>query len=163
MEFMKRIIGVMGGSVCTPEEYELARATGRLVAERGFILLCGGGTGVMEAAARGAKEADGWTMGILPGSDARESPPNPYIDIVVFTGLSDARNAVNIKSAEAVVAIGGGPGTLSEIGLALRNHKPVFALKTWAVTRPGADLSNFYVVETLEELGARLDYILNKP
>jgi len=81
----------------------------------------------MEAAARGAKEAGGLTLGILPGSDASGSPPNRHIDIAVFTGLSDARNAVNVKSAEVVIAIGGGHGTLSEIGLALRDGKPVIA------------------------------------
>lgn len=154
---MKRIIGVMGGSSCTPEEYELARAVGRLVAGRGFVLLCGGGSGVMEAAAAGAKEAGGLTVGILPGSDASESPANAHIDIALFTGLSDARNAVNVKSSEAVIAIGGGHGTLSEIALALRNGRPVIALRTWTVARQGADLSNLHPVDTLEQLGAALD------
>jgi hypothetical protein len=157
MKTMRRIIGVMGGSVCTPEEYALARTVGAMVAARGFVLLCGGGGGVMEAAARGAKEAGGLTLGVLPGSDARESPPNPYLDLAVFTGLSDARNAVNVKSSEAVIAIGGGPGTLSEIGLALRNGKPVFALRTWTVGREGADLSGFRRLERVEELAPLLD------
>ena len=160
---MKRIIGVMGGSACTPEERDLARAAGQMIAGRGFVLLCGGGAGVMEAAARGAQEAGGLTLGILPGTDARESPPNPFVDIAVFTGLSDARNAVNVKSAEAIVAIGGGPGTLSEIALALRNGKPVYALRTWAVAREGADLSNFHAMDSLEDLGVHLDRIQRKP
>jgi len=112
---------------------------------------------VMEAAARGAKEAGGLTLGILPGSNAAESPPNPHIDLAVFTGLSDARNAINVKAAEAVIAIGGGPGTLSEIALALKNGKPVLALRTWAVSREGADLERFHPVETLEELALILD------
>jgi hypothetical protein len=157
MKTMRRIIGVMGGSACTPEEYALARTVGAMVAARGFVLLCGGGGGVMEAAARGAKEAGGLTLGVLPGSDARESPPNPYLDLAVFTGLSDARNAVNVKSSEAVIAVGGGPGTLSEIGLALRNGKPVFALATWTIGREGADLSVFHRLERVEELTPLLD------
>jgi uncharacterized protein (TIGR00725 family) len=154
---MERIIGVMGGSACTREEYELALGVGRLVAGRGFVLLCGGGSGVMEAAAAGAKEAGGLTVGVLPGSDASESPANPHIDIALFTGLSDARNAVNVKSAEAVIAIGGGHGTLSEIALALRNGKPVIALRTWTVEREGADLSGLHPAETLEQLATLLD------
>lgn len=158
---MVRIIGIMGGSVCTPEEGALAREAGRLVARRGFALLCGGGTGVMEAAAQGAREAGGLTIGILPGSDARESPPNPHIQVAIFTGLSDARNAVNVKSAEVVVAIGGGTGTLSEIALALRAGRPVLALNTWVIERRGADLSNFHRMESLEELDRALDRLQN--
>src|SRR5216110_2530 len=87
------------------------------VAERGGVLLCGGRGGVMEAAAEGARAAGGLTLGILPGMSAKDSPPNPYIDLAIFTGLGEARNWVNVCASDAIIAIGGGFGTLSEIAL----------------------------------------------
>jgi len=130
------IIGVMGGAQCDPATYEHARAVGRLIAERGAVLLCGGLGGVMEAAARGASEAGGLTVGILPGGSERESPPNPYIQIAIFTGLSEARNVINVRSADAIIAIAGGYGTLSEIALALKVGKPVVLLHSWRFESP---------------------------
>jgi len=103
---MKPIIGVIGGSTCTTTEAALADETGRLLAERGAVLVCGGLSGVMEAAAKGAKANGGMTVGILPGADPAAA--NPYIDVLV--------------------AIGGGVGTLSEIALAQRIGKPVVGL-----------------------------------
>jgi uncharacterized protein (TIGR00725 family) len=102
----------------------------------------------MEAAARGARETGGTTLGILPGSDARESPPNPYIDLPVFTGMSDGRNSINAKTSDVVIAIGGGYGTLSEIAMALRNNKPVIALKTWSFSREDVELTGLHPAET---------------
>ncbi len=133
---MRVVIGVMGSSVCDAQTYEKARTVGRLLAEAGYTLLCGGGTGVMEGAARGAREAGGLTIGILPGSNAAQSPPNPYIDIPIFTGISHARNLVNVLSARVVVAIDGAYGTLSEIALAIQNGKPVVLLDSWRCESP---------------------------
>ncbi len=135
---MVTIIGVMGPSACDAELYEKARVTGRLLAEAGYALLCGGGTGAMEGAARGAREAGGLTIGIQPGSDERESPPNPYIEIAIFTGISHARNLINVLSSRAVIAIGGAHGTLSEIALAIKSGVPVVLLDSWRFTSPDA-------------------------
>jgi uncharacterized protein (TIGR00725 family) len=146
------IIGVMGSAQCDPATYECARAVGRLVAERGAVLLCGGLGGVMEAAARGACEAGGLTVGILPGGDARESPPNPYIQIAIFTGLSEARNVINVRSADVVIAIAGGYGTLSEIALALKVGKPVVLLHSWRFESPSGEPEGIVrTAETPEE------------
>jgi uncharacterized protein (TIGR00725 family) len=108
-----------------------AAEVGRLLAERGATLVCGGRGGAMEAACRGAKEADGLTVGILPGADRSEA--NPFVDVVVPTGLGEARNALVVGAADAVIAIGGGYGTLSEIALALKAGKRVIGLGTWEI------------------------------
>ncbi len=108
-----------------------AAEVGRLLAEQGVTLVCGGRGGAMEAACRGAKEADGLTVGILPGSD--RSDANPFVDIVLPTGLGEARNALVVGAADVVIAIGGGYGTLSEIALALKAGKRVIGLGTWEI------------------------------
>lgn len=136
----KRLIGVMGGSQCTETQYQMARRVGQLIAERGAVLLCGGMTGVMTAAAQGAKEAGGLTIGVLPGANAQESPPNPYIDIALFTGLREGRNYVNACACDGLIAIGGGYGTLSEIALALRLGKPLVLLHSWQFQIEGEPL-----------------------
>jgi len=120
------LIGVIGGSWCSTEEAEWAVVVGRLLAEQGAVLLCGGLGGVMEAAARGAKEAGGLTVGILPGADATEA--NPYVEVPLATGMGEMRNALLVRAAQAVIAIGGGWGTLSEIALAQRIQTPVVGL-----------------------------------
>jgi len=125
--FMSRLlIGVIGGSWCSTEEAEWAVVVGRLLAEQGAVLLCGGLGGVMEAAARGAKEAGGLTVGILPGADATQA--NPYVEVPLATGMGEMRNALIVRAAQAVIAIGGGWGTLSEIALAQRIQTPVVGL-----------------------------------
>jgi uncharacterized protein (TIGR00725 family) len=108
-----------------------AAEVGRLLAERGAVVVCGGRGGAMEAACRGAKEADGLTVGILPGSDSSDA--NPFVDVVVPTGLGEARNALVVGAADVVIAIGGGYGTLSEIALALKAGKRVIGLGTWEI------------------------------
>lgn len=123
---MRPIVAVVGGSICTPEEADLAMAVGRLLAERGAVLVCGGLGGVMEAAARGAKAGHGLTIGILPGDDPRAA--NAAIDVPLATGMGEMRNAVIVRVAQAVIAIGGGWGTLSEIALAQRIGTPVVGL-----------------------------------
>jgi uncharacterized protein (TIGR00725 family) len=127
-------IGVMGPSQCSARGSQLAREVGLLIARAGGILICGGGWGVMEAAAAGAKEAGGITVGILPGSSAVEA--NPYIDIPIVTGMGNARNVINVLTSQAIIAIQGAYGTLSEIALALKCGTPVVALETWQVIPP---------------------------
>lgn len=101
----------------------------------------------MEGAARGAREAGGLTIGVLPGSDARESPPNPYIEIPIFTGISHARNLINVLSSRAVIAIGGAHGTLSEIALAIKSGVSVVLLDSWRCESP--DLAPSPLVHTV--------------
>ena len=108
-----------------------AAEVGRLLAERGAVLVCGGRGGAMEAACRGAKEAGGLTVGILPGSDRSEA--NPFVDVVLPTGLGEARNALVVGAADVVIAVGGGYGTLSEVALALKAGKRVIGLGTWEI------------------------------
>src|SRR5712692_2266294 len=124
---MRRLlIGVVGGSWCSSEEAEWATTVGRLLAGCGAVLLCGGLGGVMEAAARGAKQVGGLTIGLLPGSDPADA--NPSIDVALATGMGEMRNALLVRAAQAVIAIGGGWGTLSEIALARRIGTPVVGL-----------------------------------
>ena len=129
---MMRRIGVIGNSACSDEVINLAEKVGEEVAKRKGILICGGLTGVMEGAARGAKKAGGLTVGILPGN--RASDANPFIDIPIVTGLGYARNIIVVQSSEAVIAIGGKYGTLSEIAYALQFNIPVVGLQTWDIS-----------------------------
>jgi uncharacterized protein (TIGR00725 family) len=128
------ILGVVGGGggAAPPgsETYELAVAVGRAAASRGALVLCGGRGGVMEGAAKGAREAGGHTLGILPTLES-EGGANPYIDCAVYTGLGDGRNYVNVRTSDAVIALAGEAGTLSEIALALKTGIPVVYLSAW--------------------------------
>jgi uncharacterized protein (TIGR00725 family) len=124
-------LAVVGPGSAGEEELAAAEEAGRLIAKRGALLVCGGLGGVMEAACRGAHEAGGTTLGLLPGDDRREA--NEFVDIAVPTGLGEGRNALVVRVADAVVAIGGGYGTLSEIALALRAGKPVIGVGTWDI------------------------------
>jgi len=133
MKEKKRFIAVIGGSDCTPEEARLAEEVGRELARKDAILVCGGLDGVMEAACRGASAGGGLTIGILPGGSRQTA--NQYVKIPIATNLGEARNVIVVKSAEAVIAIGGGYGTLSEIGHALRNGTPVVGLNTWSLSQ----------------------------
>jgi len=140
----------MGPSECLPGVSNLAREVGQLIARAGGILICGGRGGVMEAAACGAKDAGGITIGILPGSSASEA--NAYIDIPVVTGMGNARNVINVLTSQAVIVIHGGCGTLSEIALALKCGTPVVALETWSVIPPeGGARPEIVTVTTPEE------------
>jgi uncharacterized protein (TIGR00725 family) len=122
-------IAVIGHAKATPGECEAAYATGRLIAGNGAVLVCGGLGGVMEAACRGAQEAGGTTVGILPGTEGG----NPYLGITISTGLGYARNILVVLSVDAVIAVGGKYGTLSEIAVALNAGRPVFGLGSWDI------------------------------
>lgn len=127
---------VSGAARPGPEDLAAAEEIGRRIAAAGGIVLTGGGSGVMEAASRGAREAGGTTLAVLPGRDASESPPNPHVDLAVFTGMGDARNAILVRTADAVIAIGGGWGTLSEIALAMKAGRTVILLGSWSIDPP---------------------------
>ncbi len=129
---MKPIIAVVGPAKCSEKQADLAEAIGRMIAERGAVLVCGGRGGVMEAACRGAASAGGTTVGILPGTDVGEG--NPYLTIALPTGLGEARNALIARSGQAMIAIGGSYGTLSEIALALNAGRRFIGLKTWSAS-----------------------------
>jgi uncharacterized protein (TIGR00725 family) len=126
----KPIIGVVGGGAADAIAYATAREVGRRIAAAGALLLCGGRGGVMEAAARGAREGGGRTIGILPYAPG-EGEANRYVDCAVFTGLGDGRNYLNACTSDALIALRGGPGTLSEIALALKIGVPVVFLDAW--------------------------------
>ncbi|MBI4521993.1 MAG: TIGR00725 family protein [Gemmatimonadetes bacterium] len=119
-------IGVIGGSQCSAEEYALSEAVGRNIANAGGVLVCGGLGGVMEAAARGAREAGGLTVGILPGTDAEDA--NLWIQLPLPTGMGEGRNVLVVRAAQALISVAGEWGTLSEIALARRIGVPVIAL-----------------------------------
>jgi uncharacterized protein (TIGR00725 family) len=132
-------ISVIGGARHEDELLEQAEAVGRGIAKAGAVLVCGGRTGVMEAAARGASEADGTVLGILPSTERTDA--NPYVTHVIATGIGQARNLAVVASGEAVIAIGGEWGTLSEIAFARRLGRPVIALQSWSLrNRGGTDL-----------------------
>ena len=123
------IISVIGAGTCNNETYSIAEEIGKLIAQKGAILVTGGLGGVMEAASKGAIEASGTTVGILPGFSKEDA--NKYVSIPITTGLSHARNIVIVRSADAVIAVSGEYGTLSEIAVALKLGKPVIGIKTW--------------------------------
>jgi uncharacterized protein (TIGR00725 family) len=131
------LIAVVGPGDATDEIYELAREVGRELAERGFVVVTGGLGGVMEAASRGAVEAGGRAVGILPGPDTAQA--NKYLTTKLPTGLGEYRNALVVRDAAAVVAVGGSWGTLSEVALAVRAGKPVAALRGWTVHDQAGD------------------------
>jgi uncharacterized protein (TIGR00725 family) len=128
----QQLIGVIGGGSCDARVAEVAEAVGRLIAEGGRALVCGGLGGVMEAACRGAADAGGLTIGILPGTSRDDA--NPYISLALPTGMGPMRNVIIVRSAAALVAVDGGPGTLSEIAHALQLGVPVVSLGSWDVS-----------------------------
>lgn len=146
-------IAVIGAGEADPGLVELAREVGREIARAGAVLVTGGRGGVMAAASAGAREEGGTTVGVLPGRDANESPPDEEVEIALFTGLGQARNVVVVLSAAAVIAVGGGWGTLSEIALAAKHGIPVVLLESWGVEPPdeAVDLDLLVPAGTAEE------------
>jgi uncharacterized protein (TIGR00725 family) len=128
-------VGVVGVAAATAEEETIAEEVGRLLAERGVVVVCGGLGGVMAAACRGAKGAGGSTIGILPGDD--RSDANAWVDLAIPTGMGEARNALVVRTSDVIIAIGGEFGTLSEIALALKGGRTVVGIATWSLGRPG--------------------------
>jgi len=127
----KAFISVIGASKCSAKEARLAEDVGRELARRGAVLICGGLTGIMEAACRGARAEGGLTVGILPGNNRNDA--NQYVSIPILTGIGYARNSIVARSGQAVIAIGGRYGTLSEIAYALQDKIPVIGLGTWVL------------------------------
>mgnify|MGYP001066165885 CR=1 FL=1 len=132
MELKKKMrIGVIGGSKADKESVQAAFNVGRLIAEKGAILICGGLAGVMEAACRGAKQAGGLTIGILPGNSRHEA--NLYIDIAIATGLGYSRNSLVAMNSDVLIAVHGEYGTLSEIAYGFIYGKKIIGLGTWNI------------------------------
>ena len=124
-------IAVLGGRNEYEDILKVAEEVGRLIAENGAILVCGGMGGVMEAACRGAKSANGLTVGILPVADAKLG--NAYLDVIISTGMGDARNALILNSVQGAIAVGGKYGTLSEIAYGIERKIPIVSLNSWDV------------------------------
>ncbi len=130
------VLAVFGASDASNEECAVAERVGAAAARAGWVLLTGGGSGVMEAASRGAVEAGGFTVGILPTAGPGGGYPNDWVRLPIYTGSGSARNAFNVLSANLCIAVGGGPGTLSEIALALKSGTPVWCWNSWTLTPP---------------------------
>jgi uncharacterized protein (TIGR00725 family) len=128
---LKLIIGVIGSGDRQKSGDDLAENVGRLLGKRGAVLVCGGLSGVMEAASRGCEQSGGTSIGILPGSDKRDA--NPHIGFAIPTGMGVARNVLVVRTSDAVIALAGGSGTMSEIALALNIGKPVIDLGNWDI------------------------------
>ncbi len=143
IEMGSPFIGIVGSRACTPEIEELAAEVGREVARKGAVLVCGGLEGVMCAAARGAKEIGGVTIGILPGVSKNDA--NEFIDFPIATNMGQARNVVIVHTADVLISVGGGYGTLSEVALALKSGKGVIALQ------PRFEVSGVILVQTSSE------------
>ncbi|MCP4566626.1 MAG: TIGR00725 family protein [FCB group bacterium] len=124
-------IGVIGAGKCAKKLKDQAYAVGVAIAEEKAVLVCGGLKGVMEAAAKGASEAGGRTVGIIPGNERAKA--NPYCDIVIPTGVGEARNVILVQSADVLISLHGKFGTISEMAFALKMKKPVVSLVTWDV------------------------------
>jgi uncharacterized protein (TIGR00725 family) len=143
------VIGVIGGSECSERGRALAREVGALIARGGDILICGGRTGVMEAACEGARSMGGVTVGVLPGTDRREA--NLFVTVPIATGLGVARNAIIARAADALIAVEGSYGTLSELAYALGMGKTVVCLESWELARCGGTHERLLPAGTPEE------------
>src|SRR4051794_33679771 len=131
-------IAIAGPGEAAPWEIEAAEEAGAAIAEAGAGLVCGGLGGVMEAACRGARSRGGLTVGLLPGLDRGDA--NGWVLVSLPTGLGEARNALVVRAADALVAIGGGWGTLSELALAMKTGRPVVGIATWEMRKAGEDV-----------------------
>ncbi|MFQ5905984.1 MAG: TIGR00725 family protein [bacterium] len=127
----KKAIGVIGASSCPQKIAEIAERVGEEIARRGAVLVCGGLGGVMEAACQGAKKEGGTTVGVIPYREVDRA--NDFVDVVIATGMGEARNAVIINSSDGLIAISGKYGTLSEIAFGLKSGKPIVGMSTWHI------------------------------
>ncbi len=139
----KPVIGVIGAAHATPTGYHKAEEVGRLIAQRSAVLVCGGLTGIMEGACRGCREQGGEAVGILPGAEASEA--NAFVTLAIPTNMGHARNIIIVHSAQALIAIEGEHGTLSEIAVALKLGRPVIAIDSWP------DIEGVVYVDTPEK------------
>lgn len=151
-------VAVIGASNATEWELETAEKLGVLLAQAGCVLVCGGLGGVMNAAARGCEAAGGISIGILPGGE--RDVASPHLTVAVATGFGEARNAIVTRSTDAVIAVGGEFGTLSEIALALKMGRPVVGVGTWELGRDDLEQDPIVRVETADEAVERLRAIL---
>ena len=142
-------IAVVGPGVASTEDEALAEEVGELLARAGAVVVCGGSTGVMEGASRGAASEGGTVVGILPGFDRAEA--NPHVTIAIPTGLGEMRNALIARAADVLVAVGGEFGTLSEIAFALKIGTPVVGLRTWDLVRRGESVEGITVARSPAE------------
>src|SRR3989441_8536567 len=133
MSLSERYVAVVRGGTCSPEEARAAEEIGASLACAKAVVVCGGLSGVMEAACRGARREGGLTVGILPGND--RGAANPHVVVAIATGLGELRNGLVVRAADAVVAVGGESGTLSEIGFALKLGRRVIGLATWELSQ----------------------------
>jgi uncharacterized protein (TIGR00725 family) len=140
---------VVGPDPASPEVAARCEEIGRLLAQEGAIVVTGGLGGAMEAASRGAAEAGGITVGLLPGT-SRE-PANPHLTVAIPTGMGEGRNVLNVRAADAVIAVAGEFGTLSEIAFALKTGVPVVGLGTWELRKAGRVVDAFVRVDTPSE------------
>jgi len=156
------IVGVMGSHRENAPSMNDARILGEAIAQRGHILLTGGGPGVMKAASEGAHSAEGLVIGILPSERKRPLPgyPNDFVDIAIYTGMYDARNIINAKTPHVIIALGGGAGTLSEMAIAAKSGTPIIGLH--APKMEFDDDALFTPVTSVGEALQRLDEILSK-
>jgi len=146
-------VSVIGAGDADADAVAAAEAVGRELAVAGAILVCGGRGGVMEAASRGAAEAGGTVVGLLP--DADRSQANRYLSVSVPTGMGELRNGLVARAGDAVIAIGGEFGTLSEIGFALKLGRPVVGLGTWELARGGQGVDAIEVADGPRDAVAR--------
>jgi uncharacterized protein (TIGR00725 family) len=152
------ILAVLGPSDASGEEMAVAERVGAAAARAGWVVLTGGGPGAMEAACRGAVEAGGMTVGVLPTARPNTAYPNPWVLLPISTGIAGARNVINVLSASLCVAIGGGPGTLSEIAHALKNGVPIWCFRSWTIEPPpGTDPARARIFDDEADLLAALE------
>ncbi|MCL2149928.1 MAG: TIGR00725 family protein [Dehalococcoidia bacterium] len=161
MNARKILIAVIGASQASASELKNAEEVGCLIARSGAALVCGGMGGVMEAACRGANSEGGLTVGILPGDSAQAA--NEFVDIPVVTGIGFARNVAVVKSARAVIAVGGSYGTLSEIAHALQGGLPVIGLGTWQISRDGKHADGIVTAQTPAEAVSKALEMIGAP
>ncbi|OQX84311.1 MAG: TIGR00725 family protein [Candidatus Omnitrophica bacterium 4484_49] len=158
MKSRKLRVGVIGGSNPSQEMLNIAYEVGKLLALKGFVIVCGGLGGVMEAVCKGAKDEDGVTIGILPTRNLRDA--NPYVDIPIATGLGEARNILVVLNSDVIIAIDGAYGTLSEMAYALLYEKPVIGIRSWELFKKGKREKNIIYVDTPQEAVEKLLQVL---
>src|SRR5262245_28662315 len=146
---MRPYVAVCGPDPCSSEVAAQAEEIGRLIARAGAVVVCGGLGGVMEAASRGASEVGGTVIGILPGLD--RSAGNRHLTLSIPTGMGEMRNALIVRSADAVIAVAGEFGTLSEIAFALKTGVPVVGIATWELAKRGHRIEAFPTASTAAE------------